>query len=234
VTNETQTVRRRMIAVLAAAAAVTAGACATIPSDAEPTVVVEGVPDALVGVDLTTTTTVGTGPTQITELWLVLALEGADPELFICSPVRVQSAADTAAQARIVLERLIELRPARDNECSDILTNAIPPEVEILDTRLDEGILDIDLTGLGEIEAENQRLAVAQIVYTATELPGISQVRFLLDGQQTVVPIGDGTAEPGSGISRSDFPRLAGPTTTTAPPAPVPADPFAGQVPPPG
>lgn len=220
--------RGRLVAVLMASVAAVLAACTTIPPDEEATVVAEGVPSELVVGDQTTTT-IGEGPTRVTEIWLVLALEGGDPELLTC-PVRVTAESDPNEQAQAVLDRLISIRPSTSTECSELLTNAVPADLVLLDTSLEGGILDVDLAGLGQIEAENQRLAVAQIVFTATELSGVSQVRFLLNGQYTAVPTGDRTADPGSGVSRIDFPRftpLPSTTTTAAPPPPLLPDPEA-------
>jgi spore germination protein GerM len=60
----------------------------------------------------------------------------------------------------------------------------------------------VDLTGT------DQRIALAELVYTATGRAGVGQVSFTLEGEPTEVPRGDGsvTSEP---LTRSDYPDLA-------------------------
>ncbi|MBN1093201.1 GerMN domain-containing protein [Blastococcus sp. TML/M2B] len=53
----------------------------------------------------------------------------------------------------------------------------------------------------------NQQLAVAQIVWTVTEFPGVDEVRFSVDGSPLEVPTDDGlTDEP---VDRADYGSVA-------------------------
>jgi spore germination protein GerM len=59
-----------------------------------------------------------------------------------------------------------------------------------------------------DLAGTDQRVSLAELVYTATGRPGVGQVSFTLDGQPIEVPRGDGslTSEP---LTRSDYPELA-------------------------
>jgi spore germination protein GerM len=64
-----------------------------------------------------------------------------------------------------------------------------------------------EFTGLG---GGNQQLAVAQIVWTVTEFPGVQQVRFSIDGQPLEVPTDEGlTDQP---VDRDDYRSVAPPS----------------------
>jgi spore germination protein GerM len=67
-----------------------------------------------------------------------------------------------------------------------------------------EGVATIDLSGDLSAAGEGLRLAFAQMVYTATGVPGVDRVLFAIDGQPRDVPDDQGqtTAEP---LGRSDF-----------------------------
>jgi spore germination protein GerM len=58
------------------------------------------------------------------------------------------------------------------------------------------------------LAAGEQSLAIAQIVFTATQLPGVGQVQFTNDGVPIDVPRGDGslTITP---VTRDDYPTVA-------------------------
>ncbi len=88
------------------------------------------------------------------------------------------------------------------------MTNAIPPTSQVLNASLDGGVLDLDLSDLGAVEGSGQRLAAAQIVYTATALPGIAGVRFSIDGEPASVPLDDHASDVNQVITREDYPSL--------------------------
>jgi Sporulation and spore germination len=65
----------------------------------------------------------------------------------------------------------------------------------------------IDLNGDPETfrPGADQSLALAQLVYTATALPGVSRVQVRLGGSPAEIPRGDGTLTTGP-VRRSDYP----------------------------
>ncbi len=69
-----------------------------------------------------------------------------------------------------------------------------------------DGVLDLNLSSLG-VENARLRLAMAQIVFTATDLKtsGIQSVRVSIDGVPAAVPTQSGSADPGTPIMRTDY-----------------------------
>ena len=57
-----------------------------------------------------------------------------------------------------------------------------------------------------KLGGQDQIVAAAQIVYTATAWPGITGVMLLVNGQQSEVPVADGTLKQGS-LTRADYPQ---------------------------
>jgi spore germination protein GerM len=77
------------------------------------------------------------------------------------------------------------------------------------------GIATVDFTSnpLVQVVGPNQTVAIAQVVYTATEQTGVSGVEFEIAGVPTDVPIANGSQVSGP-VDRSDYLPQA-PTTTT-------------------
>ena len=96
-----------------------------------------------------------------------------------------------------------------DSEVADGLRTAISDQTAVSPGVVGFGVATVDLGGgFGQVGGQEQILAVAQIVFTATALPGISKVQFTLNGRPVEVPAGDGTLTQGP-LGRSDFPSLA-------------------------
>jgi len=74
------------------------------------------------------------------------------------------------------------------------IRTAISPETNLRSARLEGDTAIIDLsTAFVEIGGQEQITAVAQIVLTATAVPGVRRVRFLLEGEPVEIPRADGT-----------------------------------------
>lgn len=123
--------------------------------------------------------------------------------------VRVPASSDVAAFPRSVLEVLVKGPSAEQTDQN--LTTDIPPSATIREARIDSNdpsTLVVNIENLGRVEGDKQTVAAAQIVFTATELPGILKVRFLVDGQEAAINTERGNAEKGEAIGRDLFPRL--------------------------
>ncbi len=71
------------------------------------------------------------------------------------------------------------------------------------------GVPLIDVTAsVADVEAEEQILALAQLVFTLTALRGVDGVSFALDGRPVEAPTGDGALKRGP-IRRDDFAAVA-------------------------
>jgi spore germination protein GerM len=93
-------------------------------------------------------------------------------------------------------------------ERAEQLDTAIPADAQVLSTRTAGQVLTVDMNDVFEqLTPEGLRLAVGQIVTTATEIPGIASVQLRIDGEQRVWPLGNGqlTARP---LTAFDYPGL--------------------------
>jgi spore germination protein GerM len=67
-------------------------------------------------------------------------------------------------------------------------------QTRLLSVRVQSGVATIDLSGdFAGIGGQEQILALAQLVYTATAAQGVLGVRLSLDSKAVEVPRGDGT-----------------------------------------
>ncbi len=107
-------------------------------------------------------------------------------------------------------------------ERNALLDTAIPPDVELLAARPVGQVLTVDLTdGFGELTPEGLRLAVAQIVSTATDIDGVESVQLRIDGEPRVWPLGNGelTDRP---LTKYDYPGLVESSQPAFPAIPSP------------
>jgi spore germination protein GerM len=113
------------------------------------------------------------------------------------------------------------------------LTSVLPIGLIRGVTESGTGVASVDLSGeiFENIEGDEQRQAIAQIVLTLTRRPGIGQVRFTLDGEDLQIPKrGNVLSEPGEPVSRLDYESLleqadvspTDPTATQTTPATAP------------
>jgi len=143
-----------------------------------------------------------------------------DTERLEAVPIDVANPTEQGNLVTLVIERLIALTP--DQLGLTGLVNAVPSDTKVRSaTVTPDGVLQLDLANLGNIESSLQRLAVAQLVFTATgiESEGIRSVVFSIDGQPTAVPTETGTATAGTAVSRADYPKFLDQVQSVAPTA---------------
>lgn len=100
------------------------------------------------------------------------------------------------------------LRGPNAREFDAQLRTALPNGTRLLGTTLRAGVLRIDLSGeLQELSGEVLIDAVAQIVLTVSELPGVSGVRIAIDGEVQQWPAGSGELQ-SDPLTRYDYPGL--------------------------
>jgi hypothetical protein len=90
------------------------------------------------------------------------------------------------------------------------LESAVPAQTTVLGAVVGStGLATVNLGGstFGQLVGQAQIEAVAQIVYTASAQPGVSNVAFELAGQAVDVPVASGAQVPLA--NRSDFAELA-------------------------
>jgi hypothetical protein len=104
-----------------------------------------------------------------------------------------------------------------DAEVGEQLNSAIAPGTRLLgfDGPDENGVLTLDITDdLLRVTGRRQSQAIAQIVYTATQLDGVKSVLFEIEGEGTEVLSGNGNPTSGS-LARTHFSTLQPTTTTT-------------------
>lgn len=180
---------RRATTTALVAAALLIAACG-IPTDRHPTAVPGGVVRPALGPTLTTPT-----PAIRSTVFFVQA------ESLV--PV---ARSTTRPDVQTVLEVLFS--GPTETELAAGLRTAISSQTNVRSIRTEGSTAVIDLTPtFVEVGGEEQILALAQIVLTATASPGITDVRFALEGQAVEVPRADGTLSSGP-LRATDYESL--------------------------
>jgi len=104
------------------------------------------------------------------------------------------------------------------------LDSAIPADVRLRAARPVGSVLTVDLNDVfDELTPDGLRLAVAQIVSTATDIEGVEAVQLRIEGEPRVWPLGNGelTDRP---LTRYDYPGLVESSQPPFPaiPSPIP------------
>jgi spore germination protein GerM len=105
------------------------------------------------------------------------------------------------------------------------LDTAIPSDAEVLSTRTVGQVLTVDMNDVfDELTPEGLRLAVGQIVTSATELDGVRAVQLRIDGEPRVWPLGNGQLSDRP-LTAFDYPSLVESSQPAFPgiPSPPPA-----------
>lgn len=187
----------RLRPVVVVVAAVTVG-CG-VPTDGSP----RPIPDDRVPFELldpapipTTTPSTPSGPASATVF--MVAADRLSP---VSRNVPVPASPDEVLQA--LFAGVIPEEAAKN------LRSAIAPSTQASVAEEAGGRLRVELTPAFLSAATNEQiLAVAQIVYTLTGLPGVDSVSFTVSGRPVEVPAGDGTLRSGA-LRRADFASVA-------------------------
>jgi spore germination protein GerM len=127
---------------------------------------------------------------------------------------------DVLATPESVLESLFAGPNAAERDAQ--LDTAIPADVQLLSARPVGQLLTVDLSGsFDELTPDGLRLAVAQIVSTATDVSDIESVQLRIDGEPRVWPLGNGelTERP---LTTYDYPGLVESSQPAYPAIPSP------------
>jgi spore germination protein GerM len=85
------------------------------------------------------------------------------------------------------------------------LRTAIPTDTTLTNALPNGTVEGLELSqSFSSVAGQEQILAIAQLVFTATAVPGVTQVSFSIGGTPLEVPRGDGTLAPGP-VSRADY-----------------------------
>jgi spore germination protein GerM len=172
---------RRALVVVAVTGLALAG-CG-VPNDASPrSLPKDAVPFELLSPDSTgvTTTTLVAVSAEVS-----IYLVGSD------RLVAVRRLVESPVTLFRVLETLLAGRTGE--EAASGLRSAIV-NTQLISVRSQSGVATIDLSSdFATIGGQDQILAVAQLVFTTTSLPGVVGIKLSLDGRAVEVPRGDGT-----------------------------------------
>ncbi|MGH9016830.1 MAG: GerMN domain-containing protein [Acidimicrobiales bacterium] len=200
--------RRTAVAAAVVVAAVALSACG-VPVDRAPTALPrKGVPFGLLrpsSSSSTATSVVSPLESQV-QIFLVTSSGHLAPVL---RRVRTTEESLTAVLGALV-------RGPSNVEAAAGLASAVPPQTNVLGASIGtDQVATIDLGGtFGQLVGQAQIEAVAQIVFTATALPGVSGVTFELSGQPVEVPVASGALVPVA--DSSQFAALAPAATSGA------------------
>ncbi len=187
---------KRALVPVAVLAVIVVGACGVPEDDAPQELTADEVPFGLLTTpESTTTTPEDLPPSREADLWFVNTDEAVEPV-----PREVP---DRSAER--VVRTLVE---TTSEEYPPGFNSAIPPGTLLLDTALDDGVLTVDLSEeFNTVEGGRSIAAVAQIVYTATEVSGVDAVRFRVDGEDVSVNDQNG-AQQNDPVTRTDYAGL--------------------------
>ena len=198
--------RARAIALLVLVGLVLTITGCGISADGEPHVIAaDDLPaDLLDPNPATSTSNPDSGSTAAVTVYLIVR-EGDTTRL---TPVPREVSDPTSPGERI---RAL-LAPPSTQEQQDGLISSIPSDTVLLDTSRDpaqSNELVVNLSGaLFDVQGKELANAFAQIVWTVTEIAGVRQVRFKVDGQAQRAINDEGVEQPGA-VTRSDYNALA-------------------------
>lgn len=188
--------------VLSAGILVTAG-CVTaacgVPVDSSPTALSKsGVPFDLLAPSSPSSTTTSLPPTTVGVQIFLVSSAG--------QLVEVQRPVPYPASLSSAMAALID--GPTNAESATGLQSSVPAQTDLLSATISGGIATVDLGGtFGQLVGQAQIDAVAQIVFTATALPAVTDVIFELNGQPVAVPTASGADVPTA--NRSQFASMA-------------------------
>jgi hypothetical protein len=103
---------------------------------------------------------------------------------------------------------LLLLSGPSQSELDNRMVTAIPTGTSLLSTRRSGSTLFVDITEqITELTGEALTLAVAQLVFTASEIPGVRAVRLRINGEDQAWPRGDGQSRIGD-LRVFDYPGI--------------------------
>jgi len=196
-----QRMRRSIPALLATGAVVVGLAGCGVPIDNQPAALSRhGVPfDLLAPTQSTTTITSVPSPIAIpVRIYLIGPTGHVAP---------VSRTVSVSPPDLLTVLRALVAGPT-DAESAAGLQSAVTSQTTVLGANIAGGTATVNLGGtFGQIVGPPEIQAVAQVVFTASALPGVTGVTFELTGQPVEVPVGSGALVPVA--TTAQFPALA-------------------------
>jgi spore germination protein GerM len=200
--------RRGFVAVVTAALGLLVVASCGVPTDAQPRDIEQ--PPAEVPREDVAAATTDNGP----RVYFLITPEGQQNDMLAA----VTRAVGT--EPAVVLEQLFK---GVSPEEATRLRTAIPNDTQLISSEVHpDGTLIVNVSdAFFKSTGDLQIKAVAQIVFTATELSGVQRVKIEVDGQNYPWPRGDGTLA-NDAVTQYDYPELDPTTQPDYPPLPSP------------
>ena len=130
----------------------------------------------------------------------------------------LRSVLRAAAGSELVMSALLE--GPNNDEIAAGLDTELPAGLTLNSVRQSGGTLTVDVSDeLNGLTSSELRLAVGQIVFTASELPGVRAVQLRVDGEPRAWPDGRGELRT-TALTTYDFPGLAESGQPVYPPIP--------------
>lgn len=150
--------------------------------------------------------------------------------IFLLSPESGGQATTIVAVPRDVDETPVALLRAllagpNDDELDAQFRTAIPTDVEVRSALVRGGTLIVDMSpGLLQLAGDGLIDAIAQVVFTASELSGVRAVKILVDGSDQQWPTGTGVFQ-AAPLTVYDYPGLLASAQPDHPAVPSPTVP---------
>lgn len=190
--------RRPRIATLVAGVVALVGAAGcSVPVDSGPkTLRAASIPETLRSPSSTTSTSVPSGESEEVTVYYIQGDRLAPVKRRVSPPVTVEK----------VLQKLFA--GPTTAEAVGGMRSAISPDTDILGAPIEARIATVNVSknfafGL----PTDQIMAVAQVVFTAVEIPGVTGVLFAENGRRQEVPQGDGSST-SAPLGRASYPQV--------------------------
>jgi len=209
---------RRLIGVLWVVALVGLGGLAAscgVPTSAAP----KSIPSAQVPDHLLSPS----GPLGATATTVPIA-EPVTVTIYLVAPdQRLQAATRSVASPPLLssLEALLAAPSTAESRAG--LSTALTAQVRVISTTLRGHVAVVNFnSAFSQIANAEQLLAVAQVVYTATAISGVSSVQFQINGKATDVPTDANGAQVQRPVGRAEYAAEAPSTAASGAGAPTP------------
>jgi spore germination protein GerM len=189
--------RPRIATLVAGVVALVAAAGCSAPVDSGPkTLRAASIPEALRSPSSTTSTSVPSGESEEVTVYYIQGDRLAPVKRLVSPPVTVEK----------VLQKLFA--GPTTAEAVGGMRSAISPDTDILGAPIEARIATVNVSknfafGL----PTDQIMAVAQVVFTAVEIPGVTGVLFAENGRRQEVPEGDGSST-SAPLGRASYPQV--------------------------
>lgn len=195
----------RAIALLLALVTLIATAGCGLDANEEPqAIALDDLPEDLLDPNPPTTTTTP-DPSALTSVTVYLIKREGDTTLL--APVARRVTDPTRAAERInALLMPTSAEEQREGLISSIATDTVLLRATLI-SQSRELVVDLS-SAIFDVQGQELANAFAQLVWTVTELDGVRQVRFMVDGEALRAPNAEGVEQDGA-VTRSDYSALA-------------------------